>query len=247
MNILQKIYQQRLLQLQEEKKQWQVPSFSKSIEQKSVSIIGEIKRASPSEGDIASNDFDLLDQAQWYLQKGVQAFSILTEQQYFKGDNRFLVQVQKEFSQVPILRKDFIFSAFQVAHAKFLHASAILLIVAMLDDEQLHNLHSLALQLDLEVLVEVHNQEELQRALQIPHLKILGINNRNLKSFEVDLQTSKYLIEKIPSSKKEQLILVSESGYKNKKDLQFAHECGFDAVLVGSSLMKGDFFEANEN
>ena len=161
------------------------PSFHKALSQEGIRIIGEIKRASPSKGQIALENFDLLKQATHYVEHGVAAFSILTEEAYFKGDNTFIPQVVEAFPKVPILRKDFIYTPFQVAQAKFLGASAILLIVRMLSDEQLQALHALAYDLQMDVLVEVHDEAELQRALRIPQLKLLGINNRNLNTFEV--------------------------------------------------------------
>ena len=176
------------------------------------------------------------------MEHGVAAFSILTEEAYFKGDNTFIPQVVEAFPKVPILRKDFIYTPFQVAQAKFLGASAILLIVRMLSDEQLQALHALAYDLQMDVLVEVHDEAELQRALRIPQLKILGINNRNLNTFEVSLQTTERLLSLISEEQRTSLLVVSESGYLSKEDLHYAETLGVDALLIGEALMKGLLF-----
>ena len=229
MDILLQIKQQRDLQLQRELASVARPSFHKALSQEGIRIIGEIKRASPSKGQIA-------------LENGVAAFSILTEEAYFKGDNTFIPQVVEAFPKVPILRKDFIYTPFQVAQAKFLGASAILLIVRMLSDEQLQVLHALAYDLQMDVLVEVHDEAELQRALRIPQLKILGINNRNLNTFEVSLQTTERLLSLISEEQRASLLVVSESGYLSKEDLHYAETLGVDALLIGEALMKGLLF-----
>jgi len=175
MDILEKIKIKRDIQLEDELKSFEQPSLKKALNQKGIQIIGEIKRASPSNGKIAKDDFDLLKQAQSYVDKGISAFSILTEKEYFKGENDFIKVVREKFPEMPILRKDFIYTPFQVAHAKFLGASAILLIVRMLDDKTLLDLHKLAQDLEMDVLVETHNEEEIRRALKIPNLKNLTI------------------------------------------------------------------------
>jgi len=152
------------------------------------------------------------------------AFSILTEEAYFKGDNLFIPRVKEHIPHIPILRKDFIYTPFQVAHSKFLGASAILLIVRMLSDIQLQSLHRLAQDLGLDVLVEVHDKQELQRALALSDLEILGINNRNLNTFEVSLATTEQLLQEIPQERREQLIVVGESGYHSKEDIVYAEK-----------------------
>ena len=151
MDILLEIKKQRDVQLERERTLLQRPSFKEALSKKGISIIGEIKRASPSKGLIANEQFDLIPKAQSYQQKGVAAFSILTEEAYFKGDNLFIPRVKEAIPTIPILRKDFIYTPFQVAHSKFLGASAILLIVRMLNDAQLLSLHRLAQDLDLDV------------------------------------------------------------------------------------------------
>ena len=242
MDILLQIKQRRDLQLQRELASVARPSFHEALSQEGISIIGEIKRASPSKGQIALENFDLLKQATHYVEHGVAAFSILTEEAYFKGNNTFISQVVEAFPKVPILRKDFIYTPFQVAQAKFLGASAILLIVRMLSDEQLQALHALAYDLQMDVLVEVHDEAELQRALRIPQLKVLGINNRNLNTFEVSLQTTERLLSLISEEQRASFLVVSESGYLSKEDLHYAQTLGVDALLIGEALMKGLLF-----
>ena len=232
MDILEKIKIKRDIQLEEELKSFKQPSLKEALKQDGVRIIGEIKRASPSKGKIAKDDFDLLKQAQSYVDKGVAAFSILTEKEYFKGENDFIKIIREKFPEMPILRKDFIYTPFQVAHAKFLGASAILLIVRMLDDKTLYELHKLAHDLELDVLVEVHDEVELERALKIPGLEILGVNNRNLNTFEVDIKTTKKLMDKIPDEMKKKLVLVGESGFLTKEDLEYAKSIGVDGLSV---------------
>ena len=224
MDILEKIKIKRDIQLEDELKSFKQPSLKEALKQDGVRIIGEIKRASPSKGKIANDDFDLLKQAQSYVDKGVAAFSILTEKEYFKGENDFIKIVREKFPEMPILRKDFIYTPFQVAHAKFLGASAILLIVRMLDDK---------------TLCELHDEVELERALKIPDLEILGVNNRNLNTFEVDIKTTKKLMDKIPDEMKDKLVLVGESGFLTKEDLEYAKSIGVDGLLIGEALMRG--------
>ena len=228
MDILSEIKEKREIQLQKEKKIYKRPSFRDALKQEGLKIIGEIKRASPSKGKIADNSFNLLNQAKHYVENGVAAFSILTEEEYFKGDNEFIKIVSENFPHIPILRKDFIYTPFQVAHAKFLGASAILLIVRMLNDEELHTLHRLA--------------HELERALKIPDLQILGINNRNLNTFNTDIKTTGELIKFIPEEILKNIVLVSESGFLSKDDFKYAENLNVDALLIGEALMKGLIF-----
>ena len=242
MTILDKIKEKRIIQLDNEKSQLKQPSLIDALNKDGLQIIGEIKRASPSKGDIANTDFDINKQVEHYVAHGVAAFSILTESAFFKGQNEDLQFVRNKYPNIPILRKDFIFDPFQIMHAKLLGASAILLIVKMLSDKDLHELHKLAYDLGLEVLVEIHDEDELNRALLIPNLKLLGINNRNLNTFDTDLNTTKDLINKIPSESLKNITLISESGFLEKKDLDFATEMNVSGVLVGEALMKGKIY-----
>lgn len=242
MTILDKIKEKRIIQLDNEKSQLKQPSLIDALNKDGLQIIGEIKRASPSKGDIANTDFDINKQVEHYVAHGVAAFSILTENAFFKGQNEDLQFVRNKYPNIPILRKDFIFDPFQIMHAKLLGASAILLIVKMLSDEDLHELHKLAYDLGLEVLVEIHDEDELNRALLIPNLKLLGINNRNLNTFDTDLNTTKDLINKIPFESLKNITLISESGFLEKKDLDFAIEMNVSGILVGEALMKGKIY-----
>lgn len=238
MNILQKIKQERKIQLQNEKNALQTPSLKTALLQDQISLIAELKKASPSAGIIAQ-DFKLLDLAQTYVQKGAAAFSVLTEEAYFKGSNAYLQTLRSAYPNMPILRKDFIFEPFSLCQSKFLGASAVLLIVNLLPLDELLFLHKLALDLDLEVLVEVHDKPELETALKVPNLAMLGINNRNLESFEVSLENSFKLIKTLPNNR--DFALISESGFKTKQEANEAKQAGFDAVLVGESMVLGQF------
>ena len=235
-NILHKIKLEREKQLSEEKKILSKPSLIKALKKDGIQIIGEIKRASPSKGTIAKDTFDIEKQLDYYVKNNIAAFSILTENHFFKGQNEDLTFAGKLHPEIPVLRKDFIFDPFQVAQAKFIGASAVLLIVKMLSDIELINLHKLALDLELEVLVEIHNEEDLERALRIPEIKLLGINNRNLDTFETSLSVTENLFPKIPAGK--DITIISESGVHTQEDLKFLESKGVDGVLIGESLMK---------
>ena len=236
-NILEKIKLEREKQLLEEKSLLSKPSLIKTLKKDGIQIIGEIKRASPSKGKIAEDTFDIEKQLDYYVKNNIAAFSILTENNFFKGKNEDLSFARKLYPEIPILRKDFIFDPFQVAQAKFIGASAVLLIVKMLSDTELTELHKLALDLELEVLVEIHNDEDLQRALKIPDIALLGINNRNLDIFETSLSVTEKLFSKIPKDRN--ITLISESGIHTPEDLKFVESVGVDGVLIGESLMKG--------
>lgn len=196
-----------------------------------LSIIAEIKRASPSAGIISEN-FDPVSIARDYTRSEVQAISVLTEKDFFLGDDDYLVKV-RQTAPLPVLRKDFIIDLWQVYQARCLGADAILLIVALLNDELLNKMMIVANITGMQCLVEVHDEAELERALSAG-AKIIGINNRNLKTFEIDLSTTERLINKIPSDR----IVVSESGIKTIEDMKYIKNAGADAVLIGESLMR---------
>ena len=236
-NILQKIKLEREKQLSDEKNLLSKPSLIKALKKEGIQIIGEIKRASPSKGKIAENTFDIEKQLDYYVKNNIAAFSILTENHFFKGKNEDLSFARELYPEIPILRKDFIFDPFQVAQAKFIGASAVLLIVKMLSDSELKELHKLALDLELEVLVEIHNEEDLERALKIPDIALLGINNRNLDTFETSLSVTEKLFPKIPADRN--ITIISESGIHTHEDLKFVESIGVSGVLIGESLMKG--------
>lgn len=196
-----------------------------------LSIISEIKRASPSKGAIDMS-VDPVQQAIAYEEHGAAAISVLTDTPFFQGSMDDLKAV-REATSLPILCKDFIIDRIQIDHAKAAGANIILLIVAALKSNQLKDLHAYALSLGLDVLIEVHDEPEMEAALALEP-GIVGINNRNLKTFEVDLTVTERLAAMAPSD----TILVSESGMRTKADAQFAAEAGAEVILVGETLMR---------
>lgn len=196
-----------------------------------LGVIAEVKKASPSVGLIDPN-FDPVRQAQRYLDGGASCLSILTDEKYFQGSLSYLTQISK-FSQAPLLRKDFTIHEVQIHEAAVSGADAILLIVAALSDDQLRHLYEEAKSFMLDVLVEVHDLPEMERALELG-ADLIGINNRNLKTFAVDLATTEVLAEEVPDD----VILVSESGIKTLDDARRVLEAGANAVLIGESLMR---------
>lgn len=202
-----------------------------------LGMIAEVKKASPSAGDIAL-DIDPVAQAVKYAEAGASAVSVLTDEKFFKGNLQFMTQVA-EAVDIPVLRKDFIIHEAQIFEAVVAGADAILLIVAALTQEDLVRLMEVAHTFQLDVLVEVHNEEELERALETD-ARIIGVNNRNLKTFTVDLGTTQRLSELMDPS----VLLVSESGIKTRQDCENVHDWGADAVLVGETLMRSDDVES---
>ena len=210
-------------------------NFKKSLLNKDEAIIAEIKKASPSAG-IISEDFDPVSKAKEYESFGAAALSILTEEDYFLGSISYLVNVKK-VSDLPILRKDFIIDAFQIYESKLIGADCILLIAAILSDEQLQNFTNIADQLGLDYIIEIHDKDELSR-VEIFSKAIIGVNNRDLKTFEVDINNSILLRNEF----KQDNVFVSESGIKSRKDIDMLKENNINVFLIGESLMKGDFF-----
>lgn len=208
-----------------------VKNFRKSIQGNKVSIIGEIKKASPSAGLICE-DFNVIKLASDYKKSGVSALSILTEKDYFQGDIEYLKMVKSKIN-IPVLRKDFIIDEYQVYEARYFGADAILLIAAVLDRYRLRNLNKIARSLSMDVLVEIHNDEELERISDIP-FKIIGINNRDLRTFKTNLQTTIKLASKLPKG----VTIVSESGINNAEDIKTLKRHGVNAVLIGESIMR---------
>lgn len=196
-----------------------------------VNLIAEIKKASPTKG-IIREDFDLLAIAHVYARQGAAALSVLTEDKFFLGKPEFIKQISTD-AVIPILTKDFIIDKGQIYEACFNGADAVLLIVAILDDHALKDLIGVASGLELDCLVEVHNEQELQRACAAG-AEIIGVNNRDLKTFAVDMETSKRLISNIPKGK----IIVAESGYKTSQQIQELKNLGVNAVLIGETFMK---------
>ena len=213
-------------------------SIIKSIKQKEpIGIIAEIKRHSPSKGELNGN-VNPIKQAKEYEKAGAAAISVLTDTPFFKGSFADIESIRKVVD-IPILCKDFIVDPIQIYKAKSVGADAILLIVAALDQEQLQNLYCQAAVLGLEVLVEVHNEEELLRALAIGAIMI-GINNRDLSSFEVSLQTTVKLAKRFD---REEVLFISESGMANREDVKLVREAGVEGILVGETLMKANNIE----
>ena len=210
-------------------------NFKKSLLNKDEAIIAEIKKASPSAG-IISEDFDPVSKAKEYESFGAAALSILTEEDYFLGSINYLLNV-REVSDLPILRKDFIIDAYQIYESKLIGADCILLIAAILSDEQLQNFTNIADQLGLDYIIEIHDKDELSR-VEIFSKAIIGVNNRDLKTFEVDINNSILLRNEF----KQDNVFVSESGIKSRKDIDMLKENNINVFLIGESLMKGDFF-----
>lgn len=197
-----------------------------------LALIAEVKKASPSAGVIVES-FDPVAIAKNYARAGVDAISVLTDERFFQGRLDYLGSIREAVPQ-PLLRKDFILDPLQIMEAAVGGADAILLIVAALPQEELVRLLETALLYQLDVLVEVHTLEELDRALET-EAQIIGINNRNLATFEVDLGVTEKLSEEVP----DEIVLVSESGIRTADDLARIKACGVDAVLIGEALMRG--------
>lgn len=196
-----------------------------------IALIAEVKKASPSAGVIVES-FDPVQIAKNYARTGAAAISVLTDEQFFQGHIDYL-QAIRDAVPTPILRKDFILEEVQIAQAGAAGADAILLIVAALEQVELERLLAAAVIYQLDVLVEVHTLEELDRALDAD-ARIIGVNNRNLATFEVDLGVTEELSEQVPAD----VTLVSESGIRSAEDLARVKACGVDAVLIGEALMR---------
>ena len=209
--------------------------FINSINQKiaagKAGVITEIKKASPSKGILREN-FNPAEIARSYEQHGSACLSVLTDVDYFQGCNAYLQEARAACS-IPVLRKDFTIDPYQVYEARAIGADAILLIVACLELNQMKELEACAHELGLDVLVEVHNAPELEQALEL-NTPLLGINNRNLKTFEVTLQTTLSLLSMVPSNK----TLVTESGILNRADVQLMRDNQINAFLVGEAFMR---------
>jgi indole-3-glycerol phosphate synthase len=198
---------------------------------KQISLIAEIKQASPSKG-IIRQDFNLEEIARFYQEAEVQAVSVLTEEDFFNGNLAYLNQVKNIFTG-PILRKDFILEGYQVYESRYFGADAILLIADLLTKDKLVELMQIADSLGLDYLVEVHDEKELKKVLGLK-VPIIGINNRSLRTLEVDFKTTEKLFTLIPREK----IVVVESGIKNAQDILFLKILGASAVLIGTAFME---------
>ena len=207
--------------------------FKQALSGEDIAIIAEVKKASPSKGVIAE-DFDYLAIAKEYESAGASAISVLTEPYFFMGSNDYLKEISENVS-IPVLRKDFIVDEYMIWEAKALGASAILLIVSILDIVQLKKYLDLAHDLGLSAIVETHDSEEIMRALTVG-AEIIGVNNRNLNDFTVDIENSISLRRCVSGD----TIFISESGIKTKEDVLRLKENNVDAVLIGETLMKSN-------
>jgi len=207
--------------------------FGAALGGERVRLIAEVKKASPSKGLLRPN-FDPVQLAETYAQNGAAAISVLTEADHFQGSLAHLAAIRERVS-VPLLRKDFIFHPYQVYESRAYGADALLLIVAILGHEELSQLLSLSRQLGMQCLVEVHDRDELEVALQ-SGAKIIGVNNRNLRTFEVDLSVTEQLRPLIPPDR----IVISESGVKSGSDMDKLAQWRVDAALVGEALVTAE-------
>lgn len=210
-----------------------VRALEAKMTQKKAAVIAEIKKASPSKG-VIREDFDPVFLAQSYERGGAACLSVLTDVDYFQGSNQYLQQARAA-TQLPVIRKDFIVDEYQVAEARGIGADCILLIVAALDPKALKDLNAQAAELGLDVLVEVHDRAELDIALELPN-KLIGINNRNLHTFDLSLNTTYELLSAIPEDK----LVITESGILAKEDVRAMLEKQVYGFLIGESFMRAD-------
>ncbi len=245
MHILDEIVETKKKQLELEKKEVsleemieksseerEIRDFKDALSGKDISIISEVKKASPSKG-IIKEDFDPVSTAKFYEKSDFNAISVLTEKDYFLGNDKYIEMV-KEVTTKPVLRKDFIIDEYQIYQSKVIGADAILLIARILKGK-LKKYYDLARSLGLHVLIEIHEEAEVDEVLDTG-AKIIGINNRNLETFTVDLKQTVKLMRLLPGEK----IIVSESGITGRKDIEFLEGLGVNSVLVGETLMRGN-------
>ena len=207
--------------------------FKEALKDPQIAIIAEVKKASPSKGLIAE-DFDYIGIAKEYESAGASAISVLTEPYFFQGSNDYLKEIAQSVS-IPILRKDFVIDEYMIWEAKLLGASAVLLIVSILDIVQLKRYLDLAHELGLSAIVETHDGNEIRTAMNVG-AEIIGVNNRNLADFTVDIENSINLRRCVSDN----IIFISESGIKTKEDVSRLKDNNVDAVLIGETLMKSD-------
>jgi indole-3-glycerol phosphate synthase len=211
-------------------------SFYEALAKPGLSIIGEFKKASPSMG-VLKNKLELTDRIDQY-NNSVDAISCLTEEDHFNGSAEYLKQI-RTISPLPIIRKDFIVDVYQIYEAKVIGADAILLIAAILDDDHMKQFYDLAYHLGMDVLLEVHDDEELRRAVQLG-AKIIGVNNRNLKDFSITLETTKRLSETLDQLTDTRPVFVSESGVGKQEDILYLKDSKVDALLIGRAFMEAE-------
>lgn len=248
MNILDNIISQKIIEVAEAKKKLPlielethlttptrgfVAKIEATLTENKPAIIAEIKKASPSQGVIREN-FDPTAIAESYAAAGATCLSVLTDEKFFQGSSDYL-QMARNACNLPILRKDFIIDPYQVFETKAMNADCLLLIVAALDQAHLIALHELAREVNLDVLIEVHNRVELEQALLLNN-KLIGVNNRNLKTFDTSLSTTIDLLQLIPSDR----IVVTESGIHTPADVRIMQENNVNCFLVGESMMRAE-------
>ena len=250
--ILDKILQNKLLEVELAKQRIPLPMLSERMvdlppprgfanalyrqAEVGTAIIAEVKKGSPSKGLIRP-DFDPVEIALRYEASGAACLSVLTDREFFMGDLAYLQQIAQAVT-LPLLRKDFIIDYYQLVEARISGADAVLLIAAALDQERLQQLALQATELGLDVLLEVHDEAELDRALRLP-VRLIGINNRNLKTFHTDLAVTEQLLPLIPEDR----LVISESGLRSREDILRLTQAGARAFLVGESLMREKHFE----
>ncbi len=219
--------------------------FAQALRKSDLGIIAEIKKASPSKG-IINNNFSPALFAQQYERAGACCLSVLTDRDYFQGDDQYLIQAYNA-SSLPVLRKDFMIDIYQIYQSYLLGADCILIIMACLDDTQAFELHALSIELGMDVLIEIHTANELERALQLPRSahNIYGINNRDLNTFEVDLQNTinlkNTLLQTLTAEDPDQqAVIVTESGIHNADDMRLMLDQDIHHFLIGEQFMKTD-------
>lgn len=205
--------------------------FEKAVAKDGISFICEVKKASPSKGIIAE-DFPYLDIAKDYERAGADCISVLTEPDYFKGDDRFLKEISGAVS-IPAIRKDFIVDSYMIYEAKCLGASCVLLIAALLDTDTIREYKGICDELGLSALVEAHDEAEAESAIKAG-ARMIGVNNRDLKTFQVDINNSLRLRNMVPK----EILFVAESGIKTADDIEALRRAGADGVLIGETLMR---------
>ncbi len=212
------------------------PSFLHAFKKGTPVIIGEVKKASPSRGIIRDN-FNHIEIAKTYEKAGIGAISVLTDEKYFMGNIAYLKEIRKEVN-LPLLRKDFIIDPYQIEEAFYAGASAILLIAAILSDKEIKEYIHMAESLSIDVLVETHNQEDINKAINAG-ANIIGINNRDLRTFKTDISLTQKLLYNIPKDK----IVISESGINKPYDISYLTSLGVDGFLIGEAFMKENDIE----
>lgn len=210
-----------------------IDSIESNIREGKPAIIAEIKKASPSKG-VLREDFRPAEIAKTYAEHGAACLSILTDRDYFQGHEEYLMQARVS-CDLPVIRKDFIIDPYQVYEARAISADCILLIVSALDDEALQSLYDLANELGMDVLMEVHDKQEMSRALSTG-ARLIGINNRNLRNFDTSLDTTLSMLDMVSDDH----ILVTESGIHTREDVQLMRENNVNAFLVGEAFMRAD-------